>query len=137
MGIMYCFEVGFFFALTLISGSFSTQLLAANQIMLQYMGTGMAIIFSIAQAMTVRMGHLIGAKEIAATTRVKNTGICLSLVFMSVWGIALPSGYFFATHYHLGGPGLWWGMTIGAGFSTLLLWWRFKSLSSAYLGDKP
>src|SRR5262249_54848450 len=45
MGTMYCVEVAFFFALTLVMGSISSRLLAANQIALQYMGTLMAVIF--------------------------------------------------------------------------------------------
>src|SRR3990167_10059028 len=64
MGTMYCFEEGFFFALTLMMGSLSSQLLAANQITTQYLGILMGIVFAIAQAITVRMGHLLGAKEI-------------------------------------------------------------------------
>ncbi len=200
MGIMYCFEVGFFFALTLIAGSFSAQALTANQIAFQYMGTLMTVIFSIAQAVTVRMGHLLGAKEFASVKRAKNAGVILSIAFMSFWaivywvcpkilisvdfdvhhpdnlpivqlavqllavsalfqlfegtritlfgalralkdtrftlicsiisfwGIALPVGYMLATWFHLQGVGLWWGMVVGAGFSMLLLWWRFNSL---------
>ncbi len=204
MGVMYCIEAGYFFALTLLAGSISTQLLAANQIALQYMGTLMTVIFSIAQAVTVRMGHLIGSKEIETAKQVKNIGIVLSFVFMSIWaliywlfpsflisidldihnydnieivrltkqlfivsavfqlfeatrisifgalralkdtyfalissiisfwGIALPFGYLFATQFHMSGPGLWWGMTIGSGFGMLLLWWRFDSISFSF-----
>ena len=201
MGAMYCIEAGYFFALTLLAGSISTQLLAANQIALQYMGTIMTVIFSIAQAVTVRIGHLIGSKEIETAKQVKNIGILLSFAFMSIWaliywlfpsflisidldihnsdtieiviltkqlfivsavfqlfeatrisifgalralkdtyfalissiisfwGIALPFGYLFSTQFHMSGPGLWWGMTIGSGFGMLLLWWRFNSIS--------
>jgi MATE family multidrug resistance protein len=199
MGIMYCFEVGFFFALTLMMGSLSPQLLAANQIALQYMGTLMGVIFSVAQAVTVRMGHLIGANEITAAKRTNYAGLSLSITFMSFfaviywlwpsllisvdfdvndpenalivsytkqlfavsavfqlleasritlfgalralkdtnftlvssiisfWGIALPVGYLLTTRFNFGGPGLWSGMAIGAGFSMSLLFWRFNS----------
>ena len=197
MGLMYCFEVGFFFALTLIMGSLNSQLLAANQIALQYMGMFMAVIFSISKGVTVRMGHLIGSNEVHAAKRAAYAGICLSASFMSLcalidwfypsflisidfnvnapenaqivaytkqlftvsaffqlfegtritlfgalralkdtqftlissiisfWGLALPIGYVLATNFQLGGSGLWWGMTLGAGFSMSLLWWRF------------
>ena len=87
MGIMYCFEVGFFFALTLIMGSLSPQLLAANQIALQYMGTLMGVIFSVAQAVTVRMGHLIGANEITAAKRANYAGLSISITFMSFFAV--------------------------------------------------
>lgn len=198
MGLMYCVEVGFFFALTLISGVLSSQLLAANQIAMQYLGTLTSVVFSIAQAITVRMGHLIGAKEVRSAERASYVGISLAVFFMmivaiiywsipsilisidfdvndaenlelvhlatqllaiaalfqlfeamrislfgalraikdtrftlyisiiSFWGIALPLGYLLATHYKMGGPGLWWGMVLGAGFSVILLFWRFK-----------
>lgn len=198
MGMMYCVEVGFFFALTLITGSLGSQLLAANQITMQYMGTLMSVIFSIAQAITVRMGHLLGAGDIASAERASYVGVGFSAVFMliigifyltvpnalisidfdihdsanfeliqiatqllaisaifqlfeamriaffgalralkdtrftlfisiiSFWGIALPVGYLLATRFKMGGPGLWWGMVLGASFSVLLLLWRFK-----------
>ena len=199
MGIMYSFEVGFFFALTLVMGSLSPQLLAANQIALQYLGTLMGIIFSLAQAVTVRMGHLIGANDLPAATRATYTGLSMALTLMlliaitywlwpdflisvdfdvsdrenalivtytkqlfaisalfqlleasritffgalralkdtnftlvssimSFWGLALPIGYLLASRFHFGGAGLWAGMTIGAGFSMSLLFWRFNS----------
>lgn len=198
MGTMYCFEVGFFFALTLVMGSLGGQLLAANQIAVQYMGALMSVIFSIAQAITVRMGHLMGAKEINYAKHTAYVGIIISATFMlimaicywaftlllisidldvhdpnnaiivseikklfaiaavfqifeairislfgalralrdtyfplltsilSFWCIALPFGYLLATYFHLGGEGLWYGMVMGAAFSMLLLYWRFK-----------
>ena len=198
MGIMYCVEVAFFLALTLIMGSFGSLVMAANQIALQYLGTLMAVIFSLANAVTVRMGHLLGAGDKASAQRTAYVGIFISAALMllvaicywcipthlisidfdvhtsenselvqyatqflmvsavfqifeairislfgtlralkdtrftllisilSFWGIALPIGYFLATRLHLGGPGLWWGMVLGAGSSVLVLLWRFK-----------
>lgn len=87
MGIMYCVEVGFFFALTLVMGSLSSQLLAANQIALQYMGTLMSLIFSIAQAITVRMGHLLGAGDRSSAERACYVGIFLSACLMVIMAI--------------------------------------------------
>jgi len=204
MGVMYCVEVAFFFALTLIMGSFGGLVLAANQIALQYLGTLMAVIFSIAQAITVRMGHLLGAGDKASAESTAYVGICISMTFMlaiavcywcfsyrlisidfdihdpqnseivffarqflmvcaifqifeairislfgtlralkdtrftlfisilSFWGVALPIGYFLATHFHIGATGLWWGMVLGAACSVLLLLWRFKLKIAEY-----
>ncbi|MBI2785594.1 MAG: MATE family efflux transporter [Legionella longbeachae] len=87
MGIMYCFEVAFFFALTLVMGSLGSQLLAANQIALQYMGAFMSVIFSIAQAITVRMGHLLGAKEIKGAKHTCYAGVFISATLMSIIAI--------------------------------------------------
>lgn len=84
MGAMYCIEVGFFFTLTLIMGSMSAKLLAANQIALQYMGSLMGVIFAIAQSITVRMGHLLGAKNILAAKRACYIGVFISACFMGI-----------------------------------------------------
>ena len=204
IGIMYCVEVAFFLALTLVTGSLSSQLLAANQIALQYMGTLMTLIFSIAQAITVRMGHLLGAKQNDAAKQACYVGVGLSACFMmsvalfylgipatlisidfdihnpknselvrlatqlllvsalfqifeamrislfgalralkdtrftlfvsiiSFWGIALPVGYLLTTQLGFNETGLWWGMVLGAGFSLLLLFWRFKIKIALY-----
>lgn len=87
MGVMYCFEVAFFFALTLVMGSLGSQLLAANQIVMQYLGALMSVIFSIAQAITVRMGHLLGAKEPLAAKKAGYAGIFMSAIFMCLIAI--------------------------------------------------
>ncbi|HAT8647494.1 TPA: MATE family efflux transporter [Legionella pneumophila] len=84
MGLMYSIEVGFFFTLSLIMGLFSSQILAANQVAMQYLGTLMSVIFSIAQAITVRMGHLLGSGETAAAKKAANAGICISFTFMLI-----------------------------------------------------
>jgi MATE family multidrug resistance protein len=87
IGITYCVEVGFFFVVALITGSLSSQLLAANQIALQYVGTLMSVIFSISQAITVRMGHLLGAGDIVSAERTNYVGICLVTVLMLIIAI--------------------------------------------------
>ena len=87
IGTMYCFEVGFFFALALVMGSLGSQLLAANQIVMQYLCILMSVIFSIAQAITVRMGHLLGAKSINLAKRAGYTGIMISATFMGIIAI--------------------------------------------------
>ena len=84
MGLMYCIEVGFFFALTLLKGTFGANVLAANQIVMQYNGLLISVIFSIAQAVTVRMGHLIGAGDVASARSAGYTGVCLSGLLMAV-----------------------------------------------------
>jgi MATE family multidrug resistance protein len=91
MGLMYCVEVAFFFALTLLMGLLGSQLQAANQVALQYLGLLMSIMFSIAQAITVRMGHLLGAKETQAAEKAAYIGI----------GIAALLAFFVAIFYWL------------------------------------
>lgn len=82
MGATYCIEVGFFLALTLVMGILGNQYLAANQITLQFLGLLIAVVFSIAQGVTVRMGHKIGAKEIDVAQRTAYAGIVLSVGLM-------------------------------------------------------
>jgi MATE family multidrug resistance protein len=158
----------------------------------------MSLIFSIAQAITVRMGHLLGSGNVASAERACYVGIFLSAFLMliigilywsipstlisidfdihnannielvhlatrlltvcalfqlfeatrialfgalrafkdtrftlfisiiSFWGISLPLGYLLTITLNFDGTGLWWGMVLGAGFSVLLLFWRFK-----------
>ncbi|MBA2656493.1 MAG: MATE family efflux transporter [Tatlockia sp.] len=84
MGLMFCVEVAFFFALTLIMGSFGSLVMAANQIAFQYLGSLMAVIFSLAQAITVRMGHLLGAGKRNAAVRSAYVAVSFSILFMLI-----------------------------------------------------
>lgn len=84
MGGMYFVEVGFFLAMTLLMGLIGAQTLAASQIAMQYLGPLMGIVFSIAQAMTTRMGHELGANQIASAARAGYSGIFLSAICMCV-----------------------------------------------------
>lgn len=86
IGLMYCVEVGFFFALSLLMGTFGTVFLAANQIVMQYLGLLMSMIFSIAQAITVRMGHLLGAREYKSAEQAAFIGMSISGIFMLLIG---------------------------------------------------
>ena len=94
MGFMYCVEVGFFFALTLAMGLLGSRLQAANQIALQYLGIFGSIMFAIAQAVTVRMGHLLGAKEIYYAERTAYLGVgfaTIIAIFIALFYWFLPS----------------------------------------------
>ncbi len=82
MGLMYCLEVGFLFAISLMMGTLGVQILAANQITMQYLGVFVGVIFSITQAITVRMGHQLGAGKINYAKRTAYTGVFLSVAYM-------------------------------------------------------
>lgn len=84
MGAMYAIEIGFFLVLSLMMGALSQTMLAANQIVLQYLGQLMAVIFSIAQAVTIRMGHLLGAHEVSQAKRASQAGIFIAVLFMTL-----------------------------------------------------
>ncbi len=82
MGTMYSIEIGFFLVLTLLMGYFGYQAMAANQIALQYLGQLSVVTFSIAQAVTVRMGHTLGAQEPWLANRAAYLGILIAIIFM-------------------------------------------------------
>lgn len=84
MGAMYCVEVAFFLTITLLMGLFGSQFLAANQIALQYVCIFTSVVFSIARATTVRMGHLLGAGETKLAISTSYMGVSLSVVFMII-----------------------------------------------------
>lgn len=75
-GVMYCLELAFFLTLILIIGATGgSEWMAANQVALQYMGFWMSMIFAVAQAITVRMGHLLGAKDVHSAKRAAICGV--------------------------------------------------------------
>ncbi|MDR3477262.1 MAG: MATE family efflux transporter [Gammaproteobacteria bacterium] len=82
MGAMYCIEIAFFLTLTLLMGRLGSDILAANQITMQYLGEASVATFAIAQAITVRMGHMIGAGKIHLAERAVYIGVVISIVFM-------------------------------------------------------
>lgn len=84
MGAMYCLEVGFFLILTLLMGLAGSQALAANQIALQYLSLVAAVVFSVAQAVTVRMGHKLGENNFDQAETAAYAGIFVSVTFMMI-----------------------------------------------------
>lgn len=87
MGLMHCVEVAFFFTITLAMGLIGAEVQAANQIALQYLNLMMAMIFSLAQAISVRMGYLLGANKVPAAERAGNVGAIFALIFVSIVGV--------------------------------------------------
>lgn len=84
MGLMFCVETGYFFIMTMAMGWISVATLAANQIAFQYLGLLTSLVFATAQAISVRMGHLLGAKDINAARQTAHAGIIFCLVFMII-----------------------------------------------------
>jgi len=86
MGLMYCVEVAFFFALALSMGIFGTIAQAANQIAMQFLGVFGSMMFAMAQAITVRMGHLLGDNKPAAAERSAYIGTLIGICFVVIIG---------------------------------------------------
>ncbi|HTM64597.1 MAG TPA: MATE family efflux transporter [Gammaproteobacteria bacterium] len=87
MGLMFSVEVAFFFALTLAMGLLGADMMAANQVTVQYLGLMMSMIFTVAQAITVRMGHLLGAQKIDAAKKAGEVGVLMAAAFMCLIAI--------------------------------------------------
>jgi MATE family multidrug resistance protein len=85
---MFCIEVSFFMAMALLMGHISSQTLAANQIVLQYVGLLSGVLsFCLAQALTVRVGHTTGAGDIIAAKRASYIGAIIAVACMLLIGL--------------------------------------------------
>lgn len=82
MGLMWFVEVGFFFNLQLFMGNISIDALAANQVVIQFMGVFVSVVFSLAQAITVRMGNKLGAGRPKVAHRAAIAGITITFGFV-------------------------------------------------------
>ncbi len=84
IGLMFCLEVGFFFAMELIMGNKGVNELAANQLAMQYVAFFSTLTFTIAQAVTVRMGNQLGANHPDVANRAAYVGIIFAFGFTLV-----------------------------------------------------
>jgi len=78
IGLMHLIEVSAFALATFWIGQFGTTLLAAHQIVMQYLGFVITLVFSISQAVTVRIGHALGSKN--------HSTLCYSIIVGSLLG---------------------------------------------------
>lgn len=79
LGVAQAVEVSGFAVLTLWMGHFGTTMLAAHQIVMQFLGLMVTLLFAMSQAVTVRLGHLAGAGEYHKLSLVVIVGLGLSL----------------------------------------------------------
>lgn len=86
MGAMFCVETGYFFLMTLCMGWISVATLAANQVTMQYAGALTSVVFSTTQAISVRMGHLLGAGNIHGARNAAYAGIIIAALYMVIVG---------------------------------------------------
>lgn len=82
MGFAQAIEVSSFAVLTLWMGHFGTTMLAAHQIVLQFLGFIVTLLFAMAQAVTVRIGHLAGAGEYKSLKMTVGVGLGASFVMI-------------------------------------------------------
>lgn len=51
------------------------------------------------------------------------------ITFLAYWVLGLPFGYWLGVHMHLGAVGIWYGLVLGLGVASLLLFIRFQLIS--------
>jgi len=82
IGILATFETGMFSVVTFMAGHLGTTALAAHQIALQTIVITFMVPLGISQAMTVRVGQLVGRQQESQARRAGYVGLALGLAFM-------------------------------------------------------
>jgi MATE family multidrug resistance protein len=54
------------------------------------------------------------------------------ITFLAYWVVGLPFGYWLGLNYHLGAVGVWYGLVLGLATASLLLFFRFQSISKRH-----
>jgi len=93
IGLMYIIELVIFSVIAFMMGYFGSEQLAAYQILWQYLGLTVTIIFAISQVATVRVGQAVGARnqEGILIASLVNMAICLCfMVVVAFIYIAFP-----------------------------------------------
>jgi MATE family multidrug resistance protein len=81
-GAMWCIEITFFFTLIIIMGHIGINELAASQVAMQYTSLFVSILFSIAQAITVRVSNQLGAQNPRAIHNGVHAGLIMAVGIM-------------------------------------------------------
>lgn len=84
LGLMYCLEVAFFLAISIITGLISESIQSANQITLQFYWLFSVVTFSFAQAITIKVAHSIGQNDRQAINYATYLGVFYTSAFMFI-----------------------------------------------------
>lgn len=99
MAGMFCIEVGFFTAMSLMMGRIDSHVLAANQIATQFTGFFTIVIsFTYAQAVTIRIGNALGKKDLRGSMQTIHAALLMTLAVMFV----VACCYWFLPKYLIG-----------------------------------
>lgn len=90
-GLMYCLEVAWFFTLSLLMGHFGDQILASNQITLQFAGILFNVSLSFSQALSILISNMIGRKDIV---KIKSL-VLNSIIFIEIIMLIVAFLYWF------------------------------------------
>lgn len=89
MGMMHLIEVSAFAITTLWMGHFGTTVLAAHQIVMQFLGFAITIVFAMSQAVTIRVGHEVGRQDLTGVKYAIYIGMLVNFCIMLLIAIAL------------------------------------------------
>ncbi len=84
LGLMYCVEVGFFLAMSIMMGLISQDTLSANQVALQFFWLFSIVTFALAQGITIRVGHSVGNNDRKAVHYATYLGVFYACGFMFI-----------------------------------------------------
>ncbi len=84
IGLMHLIEVSTFAAATWWIGQFGTTLLAAHQMVIQYLNFVITIVFAMSEAVTIRVGHAAGKQDLMGVHYAIYTGMLLNFCCISV-----------------------------------------------------
>lgn len=97
MGCMHVIEVSSFAVATFWIARFGTTMLAAHQIVMQYLGFAITMVFAMSQAVTVRVGHAVGKQSVAGIHYAIYVGMGLNFLCMLLVALA----FIFIPHFFL------------------------------------
>lgn len=89
MGCMHVIEVSTFTFATFWIARFGTTILAAHQIVMQYLGFAITIVFAMSQAVTVRVGHSVGRQDLHGIRLAIYVGMILNFICIALVALAL------------------------------------------------
>lgn len=88
IGCLSVIEVALFATVTFFMGELGSDPLAAYQILSQYIGPSIMIIFALSQVATIRVGQAVGRSDRAAVKRAAYVNMLLGAIFMiAVWSV--------------------------------------------------
>ena len=88
MGAMHVIEVSTFAVTTFWIAQFGTTMLAAHQIIMQYLGFAITLVFAMSQAVTVRVGHAVGRQDLNGIRLAIYVGMLLNACCIAVIALA-------------------------------------------------
>lgn len=96
IGFMHVIELSAFTLMTFWMGHFGTTILAAHQIVLQYVWFAITLVFAMSQAVSIRVGHSVGRQNIESVYYASYVGmfmnsICVAAIAISFY--AIPQFY--------------------------------------------